>query len=133
VSTEKRKREGILRYKFVGWTIFVGYQTLIIFVDIKLIELNPHERDHACPRKTQVLLTKLHLIVNITRPVANYDDKSTHATSLDHAASSKVIASQDSSHKGKQYLTSQPPCSTLTHALRHTHMSVRKLFSYSKS
>jgi hypothetical protein len=67
------------------------------------------------------LLSKLMVVppihlqgaVNITRPVANYDDKSTHATSLDHAASSKVIASQDSFHKGKQYLSSQPPCSTL--------------------
>ena len=49
----------------------------------------------------------------ITRLVANYDDKSTHATSLVHAASSEVIASQYSSHKAKQYLTSKPPCSTL--------------------
>jgi hypothetical protein len=62
-----------------------------------------------------VVVPPIHLqwAVNITRPVANYDDKSTHATSLDHVASSKVIASQDSSHKGKQYLSSQPPCNTL--------------------
>jgi hypothetical protein len=67
------------------------------------------------------LLSKLMVVppiclrgaVNIIRPIANYDDKSTHATSLDHATSSKVIASQDSSHKGKQHLNSQPPCCIL--------------------